>query len=73
MLDLGCGHGAPISRVLLEEGLDLYAIDASPKLVDAFREHFPQVPVRCEPVEESDFFGRRFDGVIAWGLAAPSR
>lgn len=68
VLDLGCGHGEPISRVLIDGGLRVYGVDASPELVAGFRQRFPQVPVRCEPVESSGFFNRRFDGVIAWGL-----
>jgi hypothetical protein len=37
-------------------------------MVAAFRARFPTVPVKCAAVEESDFFGRTFDGVVAWGL-----
>ncbi|WP_194362509.1 class I SAM-dependent methyltransferase [Rufibacter sediminis] len=68
VLDLGCGTGIPISKVLLEEGMTVYGVDASPTLVNAFRQHFPHSPVICESVENSSFFQRKFDGVIAWGL-----
>lgn len=68
VIDLGCGPGIPITRALLDAGLEVYAVDASPSLVAAFRRNFPQVPVACESVEESSFFGRTFDGVVAWGL-----
>lgn len=68
VLDLGCGYGVPISKALIDAGLSVYGIDASPTLVAAFHERFPGVPVRCEPVETSDFFGRKFDGVNAWGV-----
>ncbi|SMO61708.1 class I SAM-dependent methyltransferase [Gracilimonas mengyeensis] len=68
ILDLGCGNGIPITKTLVQEGHTLYGVDASPTLVQSFREHFPDVPVACEPVESSDFFSRTFDGVIAWGL-----
>jgi hypothetical protein len=37
-------------------------------MVAAFRARFPTVPVECAAVEDSDFFGRTFDGVVAWGL-----
>ena len=37
ILDLECRHGA-ISRVLIEEGFDVYVADASAKLIAAFRE-----------------------------------
>jgi cyclopropane fatty-acyl-phospholipid synthase-like methyltransferase len=68
VLDLGCGTGVPISEVLIERGFDLYAVDASPRMVAAFRGRFPRVPVECAAVEDSNFFGRTFDGVVAWGL-----
>jgi hypothetical protein len=37
-------------------------------MVAAFRAHFPTGLVECAAVEDSDFFGRTFDGVVAWGL-----
>jgi 2-polyprenyl-3-methyl-5-hydroxy-6-metoxy-1,4-benzoquinol methylase len=68
VLDLGCGSGRPITEQLVDAGLNVYAIDASPSLVHAFRNNLPHVPVACEPVEESSFFGRTFDAVLAWGV-----
>ena len=68
IIDLGCGSGVPITKVLVEEGLNVYAGDASPSLVQAFRNNLPEVPVACEAVEDSLFFERMFDGVVAWGL-----
>ena len=68
VIDLGCGSGLPITKVLVEAGLDVYAVDAAPSMVDAFRRNFPQIPIACEPVGESSFFERMFDGAIAWGL-----
>ena len=68
VLDLGCGPGVPISEVLIEQGLHVHAVDASPSMLAAFRSRFPAVPVECAPVEESSFFGMQFDGVLAWGL-----
>jgi SAM-dependent methyltransferase len=68
VLDLGCGPGEPTTRVLREAGLSTYAVDASPTMVAAFRERFPDVDVELNTVEASGFFGRQFDGVLAWGL-----
>jgi SAM-dependent methyltransferase len=68
VLDLGCGSGWPITKVLIDAGLRVSALDASPALVAAFRRNFPSVPVACEPVEASTFFGRTFDATLAWGL-----
>ncbi|MBA2669209.1 MAG: class I SAM-dependent methyltransferase [Gemmatimonadetes bacterium] len=68
VLDLGCGPGVPISQVLIEDGLAVYGVDSSPTMVAAFRKRFPQAHVTCEVVEDSGFFGRTFDAVVAWGL-----
>jgi SAM-dependent methyltransferase len=54
VLDLGCGSGIPITQVLVEEGFEVYGVDASPSLAAAFRERFPNAlcvlpsVVRCD-------------------------
>jgi SAM-dependent methyltransferase len=68
VLDLGCGPGFPVTSVLVEEGLEVFAVDGSPSLVAAFRENLPGVPVLCEAVQTSRFFDRTFDSVLAVGL-----
>ena len=57
-----------ISQVLVEEGFTVYGIKASTKLISAFRKRFPNVHAECAAVEDSEFFHRTFDGVVAWGL-----
>ena len=68
VIDLGCGPGVPITDALATEGLNVYAIDASPSFVEAFRRNLPGIPVACEGVQDSRFFDRQFDAVVAWGL-----
>jgi len=68
VLDLGCGTGIPVSKVLIDEGITVYGIDASPTLAKAFHQNFPDMPVACEAVEDSSFFNTEFDGIIACGL-----
>ena len=68
ILDLGAGTGEPITSALIEAGCHVSALDASPAMVDLFRERFPEIPIVCEPVETSDFFNRKFDAVVAIGL-----
>jgi SAM-dependent methyltransferase len=68
VIDLGCGPGFPITDVLVAEGLNTFAIDAAPSFVKAFRRNLPNTPVICEAVQDSRFFDRTFDGVLAWGL-----
>lgn len=68
VLDLGCGPGVPITEVLVGAGLGVYGIDAAPSLVREFRRNLPTTPVVCEAVQDSTFFDRTFDGILAWGL-----
>ncbi|MGZ5201546.1 MAG: class I SAM-dependent methyltransferase [Telluria sp.] len=68
VLDIGCGSGVPISSTLKEEGLQVFGIDASPTLVSMFRRRIEGANAACETVQESSFFGRTFDGVVAVGL-----
>ncbi len=68
VLDLGCGHGIPVSQALIEKGFTVYGLDASPKLIAAFRKRFPNSPAECSAVENSEYFRRTFDGIVACGL-----
>ena len=68
VVDVGCGSGVPVSQVLVDEGLQVCGIDASPKLMSAFRRRFPTAPWACESAESSGFFDQCFDGAAAVGL-----
>ncbi|ADB38218.1 class I SAM-dependent methyltransferase [Spirosoma linguale] len=68
VLDLGCGSGMPIAKLLLEEGMNVYGLDASPTMIQTFQLNFPALPAACEGVEDSLFFNRHFEAIIAWGL-----
>ncbi|MCE7062372.1 bifunctional 2-polyprenyl-6-hydroxyphenol methylase/3-demethylubiquinol 3-O-methyltransferase UbiG [Dyadobacter sp. CY343] len=48
VLDVGCGTGDPISQVLVYEGLSVYAIDASPSMVEIFKQNCSKMEMgRC--------------------------
>ena len=68
VLELGCGAGYPITRALQSTELKLWAIDSSTSLVKEFKQRFPTIPVRCEKVQNSDFFKRTYQAAIAIGL-----
>jgi 2-polyprenyl-3-methyl-5-hydroxy-6-metoxy-1,4-benzoquinol methylase len=68
VLDLGCGPGVPISETLMKGGFEVCGVDASATMVAAFKGRFPTTLVQCAAVEDSNFFGRSFDGVVAWRL-----
>ena len=68
ILDLGCGHGVPISQALHDEGFQIFGVDASATLIQSFKARFPEASADCAAVEESDFFHRTFGAALAWGL-----
>ena len=68
VLDLGCGHGLPISQILVEQGFAVYGVDASPTLIAEFQRNLPMAQAEYSSVEDSLFFGRTFDAVVAVGL-----
>lgn len=68
VLDVGAASGERLVPVLQDAGLEVFALDASSAMVAAFKARFPNIPVACEAAEDSSFFGRQFDGVMAIGL-----
>jgi len=68
VLDLGCGNGRPVCQVFVDEGFTVYGLDGSASMIAAFRAQFPGAQAECSRIEDSDFFDRTFDGVVAWGL-----
>ncbi len=68
VLDVACGMGYPITHALLDAGCGVWAVDASPRMVDLFTARFPAVPVLCEDVGSMTHFSRQFGGIVAWGL-----
>ena len=68
VIDVGCGPGLPLTVVLVEEGLQVFGVDAAPSFVAAFQRNLPGIPIACEPVLESGFFDRTFDAVLSIGL-----
>jgi len=55
VIDLGCGPGFPITVVLVEEGLQVFGVDAAPSFVSAFQRNLPGTLIVCESVLESSF------------------
>ena len=68
VIDLGCGPGFPLTVALVEEGLQVFGVDAAPSLVAAFQRNLPGIPIICESVLESRCFDRTFDAVLSIGL-----
>jgi SAM-dependent methyltransferase len=68
VIEIACGGGFPVTRILLDKGLSLWAIDSSPTLLANFQTRFPNIPVQCARAQESDYFGRKYDAAISIGL-----
>lgn len=68
VLELACGAGFPVTRILQEAGLLVWAVDSSPTLLAHFQKRFPLVSVACARVQDSTFFSKQFDAVLAIGL-----
>jgi predicted nicotinamide N-methyase len=73
VLDLGCGSGFPNTEMLLAEGLNVYAVDASPSLVQAFQRNLANTPVACEAVEDSTFLPSEIQWSPRMGLNSSAR
>lgn len=68
VIEIACGGGIPITRALINQGLNLWAVDSSQTLVAEFRIRFPNTPVQCARIQECNYFGRKFGAVVAIGL-----
>lgn len=68
VLDLGCGPGSLRSAALNRVDFAVHAVEAAPSSARAYQQRFPAALVACEAVEDTRFFGRLFDGALAWGL-----
>lgn len=68
VIEIACGGGYPITLVMKKSGLQLWAVESSPTLVNEFQSRFPNIPIECTPVQVTNFFNRHFDGTVAIGL-----
>lgn len=68
VIEIACGGGVPITQILVDAGLKVWAIDSSPTLITVFKDRFPDIPVKCDTVLESDYFRRKYDAAISIGL-----
>ncbi|OYT21470.1 MAG: SAM-dependent methyltransferase [Nitrospira sp. UW-LDO-01] len=68
IVEIACGGGYPITQVLVDSGLAVWAIDTSPTLLRQFRLRFPTIPTQCASALDSTYFGRTFEAVISIGF-----
>ena len=68
VIEIACGGGYPVTKELEKSGLKLWAIDSSKTLLDEFKKRFPNIEAKCERVQDSNFFDKKFNAAIAIGL-----
>lgn len=68
VLEIACGGGIPVTHALVNSGLKVWAVDSSPTLLASFQSRFPDIPVQCARIQESNYFGRKFGAVVSIGL-----
>ena len=65
ILDIGCGHGEPIAKYLIEQGFDVGGVDASPSLISLCRIRFPDREWLVADMRTLEL-GKKFHGLVAW-------
>jgi SAM-dependent methyltransferase len=65
ILDIGCGHGEPIGRYLIEQAFEVTGVDSSPTLISLCRRRFPRQEWLVADMRTLEL-GKVFQGLIAW-------
>ena len=68
VLDIGCGHGKPLTNVLLDRGCRVVGLDSSANMLGIFQRNFPTVPVVRGRIETTGFASESFDAAHMWGV-----
>ncbi|KAK4125405.1 methyltransferase type 11 [Parathielavia appendiculata] len=66
ILELGCGAGVPITRMLLDRGAQVVANDISAKQLDLARARCPEAALIPGDMTALSFEPESFDGVVAF-------
>lgn len=66
VLDLGCGPGVPVTRLLLDSGAQVIANDISPKQIALAKSHCAGASFILGDMLSLSFDKGRFDGVVAF-------
>lgn len=64
VLDLGCGTGVPLGKILYESKLNVTGVDVSDKMIEKYRDNLPKAKVFRMPMTEIKWVNK-FDGILA--------
>ena len=65
ILDLGCGTGVPVARLLSDNGFQITGIDRSAKMLEKARENLPAADFHQAEIEDYEITGP-YDAVVFW-------
>lgn len=65
ILDVGCGHGEPMARYLIDNGFDVLGVDTSPALIALCRERFTNREWLVADMRTLAL-GKSLQGLVAW-------
>jgi SAM-dependent methyltransferase len=68
VLDVGCGNGLPLTKLLVEAGFTVVGVDSSPKMLEKFRANLPATLAICSPIQSAMLPDEHFDAAISWGV-----
>lgn len=66
ILELGCGSGVPISRMLLDRGAQVVGNDISPKQIEMAKARCPEGTFVCGDMTALTFAPASFDGAVGF-------
>jgi hypothetical protein len=65
VLDLGCGNGVPVARLLVEAGYGYVGVDLSPVQIERARRLTPHAEFICGDMSELQVTSERFSAVVS--------
>lgn len=68
VLDVGCGHGVPLTKALLASGHRVVGIDSADNMLRRFRVNCPQAPAVMCTAQACPFADETFGAAVAWGV-----
>jgi ubiquinone/menaquinone biosynthesis C-methylase UbiE len=64
VLDLGCGTGIPISKIMYDSKLKVTGVDVSDKMIKSFKDNLPKASAYRMPMTEINW-ENKFDGIVS--------
>lgn len=66
VLDLGCGNGVPVARLLSDSGFAITGVDLSPVQIERARANVPAADFVCSDMAELQFAPQTFAAIVSF-------